>query len=149
MRFFLKFLLINSNLCYYKNVIEVGGFMMNNDIFNDDMNLIPWELTYFDEYKVGYALGKFEVLDYLYNGIMSNTLEKLVCGYWYSSGYKDAFEYYYNQYTKIGYHAIEEIVGIDSADILWQLFFGRVMEYNCNIGPEDIHAVGFALVLKK
>ena len=35
--------------------------MMNND----DMNLIPWELTYFDEYKVGYALGKFEVLDYL------------------------------------------------------------------------------------
>lgn len=122
---------------------------MNNDIFNDDMNLIPWELTYFDEYKVGYALGKFEVLDYLYNGIMSNTLEKLVCGYWYSSGYKDAFEYYYNKYTKIGCHTIEEIVGIDSADILWQLFFGRVMEYNCNIGPEDIHAVGFALVLKK
>ena len=100
---------------------------MDNDIFNDDINLIPWELTYFDEYKEGYALGKFEVLDYLYNGIKSNTLEKLVCGYWHSSGYKDAFEYYYNQYVRVGQHAIEEILGIDSADILWQLFLGRVM----------------------
>ena len=40
MHFFLKFLLINSNLCYYKNVIEVGGFMMNNDIFNDDIKWV-------------------------------------------------------------------------------------------------------------